>query len=93
MSFKKGCYIGQETIARLKTYDGVKKKLFGVDFSAPVEAGAAVLPKGGTENAGVVTSAGTTSDGRHIALAYIKSKVRISVVSPPVARRKPAMPY
>jgi hypothetical protein len=30
ISFNKGCYIGQETIARLDTYNGVKLNLFGV---------------------------------------------------------------
>ncbi|MEM7062963.1 MAG: folate-binding protein [Cyanobacteria bacterium P01_B01_bin.77] len=29
ISFAKGCYIGQETIARLNTYQGVKKQLWG----------------------------------------------------------------
>ena len=29
VSFEKGCYIGQETIARLNTYQGVKKQLWG----------------------------------------------------------------
>ncbi len=29
VSFEKGCYIGQETIARLNTYQGVKKRLWG----------------------------------------------------------------
>ncbi|MEM8612249.1 MAG: folate-binding protein [Cyanobacteria bacterium P01_H01_bin.105] len=29
ISFEKGCYIGQETIARLNTYQGVKKQLWG----------------------------------------------------------------
>ncbi|MGK7893228.1 MAG: folate-binding protein YgfZ [Xenococcus sp. (in: cyanobacteria)] len=33
ISFEKGCYIGQETIARLNTYNGVKQRLWGVKFS------------------------------------------------------------
>jgi len=32
VSFTKGCYIGQEVIARLRTYDKVQKQLFGVVF-------------------------------------------------------------
>jgi len=32
ISFSKGCYIGQEVIARLKTYDKVQKRLYGVVF-------------------------------------------------------------
>ena len=34
VSFDKGCYLGQETIARLKTYDGIKQSLFGISFGA-----------------------------------------------------------
>ncbi len=37
ISFTKGCYIGQEVIARLDTYDKVQKKLKGVIFEEPVE--------------------------------------------------------
>jgi tRNA-modifying protein YgfZ len=37
VSFTKGCYIGQEVIARLDTYDKVQKKLTGIVFPEPVE--------------------------------------------------------
>ena len=37
VSFTKGCYIGQEVIARLDTYDKVQKQLTGIVFSEPVE--------------------------------------------------------
>jgi len=37
VSFTKGCYIGQEVIARLDTYDKVQKQLIGIVFSEPVE--------------------------------------------------------
>jgi folate-binding protein YgfZ len=36
VSFNKGCYIGQEVIARLRTHDKVQKQLFGVVFPEPV---------------------------------------------------------
>ncbi len=32
VDFKKGCYIGQEVIARLDTYDKVQKHLVGLCF-------------------------------------------------------------
>ncbi|MEO0351314.1 MAG: folate-binding protein [Cyanobacteria bacterium P01_A01_bin.15] len=35
ISFEKGCYIGQETIARLNTYQGVKKQLWGLKLGTP----------------------------------------------------------
>ncbi|EKX36076.1 hypothetical protein GUITHDRAFT_90067 [Guillardia theta CCMP2712] len=34
VSFDKGCYIGQESMARLKTYDGVKQNLWAIQFPA-----------------------------------------------------------
>jgi tRNA-modifying protein YgfZ len=39
ISFTKGCYIGQETIARLNTYKGVKQYLWGIELSAAVDVG------------------------------------------------------
>jgi folate-binding protein YgfZ len=33
LCFDKGCYIGQETIARLNTYKGVKQRLWGIEFA------------------------------------------------------------
>lgn len=38
VSFSKGCYIGQEVIARLDTYDKVQKNLYGVIFPKSVDA-------------------------------------------------------
>ncbi len=42
ISFNKGCYIGQETIARLDTYSGVKQQLWGVRLNALAELGSVV---------------------------------------------------
>jgi len=36
IDFKKGCYIGQEVIARLQTYNKVQKKLVGLKFSGSI---------------------------------------------------------
>jgi hypothetical protein len=57
ISFTKGCYIGQEVVARLDTYQKVRRRLVGVAFreSAPGEPGQALL-KGGVE-VGELTSA------------------------------------
>jgi hypothetical protein len=67
ISFNKGCYIGQETIARLETYKGVKQQLWGVKLSAPVEAGAVIHQ--GDEKIGILTSAIET-----LGLGYIRTK-------------------
>ncbi|OCQ94361.1 glycine cleavage system protein T [Oscillatoriales cyanobacterium USR001] len=71
ISYQKGCYIGQETIARLNTYKGVKQELWGVRLSGDAEVGATVTM--GEEKVGKVTSFTVTDDGP-FALAYIRTK-------------------
>ena len=72
ISFEKGCYIGQETIARLNTYKGVKQQLWGIRLEAPVEPGTVVML--GEEKVGKLTSLTQTDQGM-FGLAYIRSKV------------------
>lgn len=71
ISFNKGCYIGQETIARLNTYKGVKINLWGIRLSAPAEAGTAITI--GDEKVGKLTSYTETIDG-YFGLGYIRTK-------------------
>lgn len=71
ISFEKGCYIGQETIARLNTYKGVKQQLWGVRLQAPVEPGTVVMV--GEEKVGKLTSFIETDQGS-FGLAYIRTK-------------------
>jgi folate-binding protein YgfZ len=42
LSFEKGCYIGQETIARLNTYKGVKQKLWGIKLDRSIDPGTSI---------------------------------------------------
>jgi tRNA-modifying protein YgfZ len=49
ISLSKGCYIGQETIARLHTYRGVKQQLWGVRLSAAVEPNTPVTAEAAVE--------------------------------------------
>jgi tRNA-modifying protein YgfZ len=72
ISFNKGCYIGQETIARLDTYKGVKQQLWGIHLTAPAAPGTAITAAG--EKAGILTSVVATPTGWQ-GLAYIKTKV------------------
>lgn len=71
ISFDKGCYIGQETIARLNTYQGVKQRLWGVELNTFVESGEDVLVEG--KKVGKITSSTTTQQGA-FSLAYIRTK-------------------
>jgi folate-binding protein YgfZ len=71
ISFNKGCYIGQETIARLNTYKGVKQRLWGVRLNALVDPGTPVMLDG--SKIGILTSIADTADGI-LGLAYIRTK-------------------
>jgi folate-binding protein YgfZ len=71
ISLNKGCYIGQETIARLHTYRGVKQQLWGVRLNAAVAPGTVVMA--GEEKIGKLTSC-TATDGEFWGLAYIRTK-------------------
>lgn len=75
VSYTKGCYLGQEPIARIDALGHVNKLLRGVRLeSGPVpERGAAIIADG--KEIGSVTSATTSvADGKPIALAYLRSK-------------------
>ncbi len=71
ISFEKGCYIGQETIARLNTYQGVKQQLWGLHLSAPVDPGEVIFAE--DEKVGLLTSVVETSGGLR-GLGYIRTK-------------------
>lgn len=71
VSFEKGCYIGQETIARLNTYKGVKKRLWGLGLAQPVGVGEAVWL--GDDKIGKVTSL-TRDESGVFGLAYLRTK-------------------
>jgi tRNA-modifying protein YgfZ len=71
ISFSKGCYIGQETIARLNTYQGVKQQLWGIELPHPQEPGSVVMC--GEDKIGQLTSITETHKG-FFGLAYIRTK-------------------
>lgn len=71
ITYDKGCYIGQETIARLNTYKGVKQQLWGVQLSGSVAPGTVVTI--GEEKVGKLTSL-TESESGFFGLAYIRTK-------------------
>lgn len=74
VSFTKGCYIGQEVIARLDTYDKVQKYLCGITFKDAVDNGEQfVLFHNDDVEVGMVTSSiYSVRCKRHIGLAYIR---------------------
>lgn len=55
VDFDKGCYIGQEVVARLDTYAKVQRRMVRLRSAAPLNAGDRVIASGGTGD----TSAGS----------------------------------
>ncbi len=73
VSYTKGCYIGQETVARIRTYGHVNRSLVSllVDGEAAPAPGAEI--RTGDTRVGAVTSATLSSQtGRAVALGYVK---------------------
>jgi folate-binding protein YgfZ len=70
ISSTKGCYSGQEVIARQITYDKVARRLVGLRLGGPVTVGAAVTVEGRT--VGTVTSAEESPRFGSIALAVLR---------------------
>jgi folate-binding protein YgfZ len=72
VSFTKGCYIGQEIIARIKYRGHVAKKISGLVFNQPVERGAKVLSTDNKEIGSVSSVAFSRRLHKWIALGLIK---------------------
>jgi folate-binding protein YgfZ len=71
ISINKGCYIGQETIARLDTYQGVKQQIWGIQLNAAAEPGTVITVN--EKKVGILTSATETAHGL-FGLGYIRTK-------------------
>lgn len=73
ISFTKGCYLGQETVARLDALGHVNRRLAGLAASRPLAAGAPVSAAGVA--CGVITSAAPALPaGEWLALALLPVK-------------------
>lgn len=91
ISFNKGCYIGQETIARLNTYKGVKQRLFGIQLTGAVTVPCKIFV--GEERAGVITSIDPETN---FALGYIRTQsggVGLEITTGDVTGKVVAVPY
>jgi folate-binding protein YgfZ len=102
VSFDKGCYVGQEVIARLSTYDKVARTLMGLEFpvGGPMPEQNDRLYHDGQE-VGVLTSV-TVPPGfaRAYGLAFVKhrlvdpgAEIRIGSVESPLAARLVELPF
>ncbi len=78
VSFTKGCYIGQEVIARLDTYDKISKHLIGVKLKEPISESNEndelnILLHG--NRCGFVTSSAFSQKFGNIALGFVKTNM------------------
>jgi tRNA-modifying protein YgfZ len=71
ISFKKGCYVGQEIIARMESRNRLAKRLMGLRLSAPLDAPAKLAFEG--KEMGDLTSAVVSPRFGPIALAYVRT--------------------
>jgi folate-binding protein YgfZ len=91
ISWTKGCYIGQEVIARLDTYDKVQRHLMGIeiekdsqDFTVPI-----VITNSEGEHIGDITSiAFSPSLQKQIGLAFIKTAYAIAEMNTKIGEEK-----
>ena len=73
VDFEKGCYLGQELVARIDSRGHVNRRLRGLLLAAPVATGATVTRDGTA--VGTVTSTARSPDLGPIALAMIRAEV------------------
>ncbi len=71
VSFEKGCYVGQETVARMHYKGKPNRHLRQLVAERPLPAGAAVTAADGRE-LGVIGTSVTTEDGGALALAILR---------------------
>ncbi|MGH9967959.1 MAG: aminomethyltransferase family protein [Pyrinomonadaceae bacterium] len=95
VSYTKGCYVGQEIIARIKYRGHVAKKLTGVMFERLVklESGAAIKFKDDKEVGRITSAVSSPHLGRSVALAFVKydSSAPGTEVSVSADRTEPAV--
>jgi len=97
IGFEKGCYTGQEVIARMITYKSVKRRLAGFLFEGEVaapEAGASFDVERDGAPAGRLTSAARSYGlDRWVGLGYVKTeRIPEMAAGTPVTIRTPAGP-
>jgi aminomethyltransferase len=70
ISFNKGCYTGQEIIARMDSRGKLAKSLVKLVPDSPIQSGTVL--KAGEKNAGTITSSAHGPAGP-LAMGYVKS--------------------
>jgi tRNA-modifying protein YgfZ len=99
ISFVKGCYLGQETVARIDALGHVNKLLRGLRFAPDVLPPAGAALEAGGKAVGVVTSAARAGDGRAIGLGFVRlqaggagAELTVADSAPPATARVVELP-
>ena len=99
VSFDKGCYTGQEIVARSQHLGKVKRRMFLANVAAPARAGDALYSDDlGAQASGIVVNAESSPEGGHDVLAVVhaesreRSTVHLEAPDGPVLRFLP-LPY
>lgn len=71
VSFSKGCYIGQEIIARMESRGKLAKQMFQFEVAAPLDQPVEITSNG--RSVGNLTSV-ASADGETVALGYLKTR-------------------
>ncbi len=75
ISYDKGCYAGQEVVARIRTYGHVNRRLCRLHISHPAPPAPGDVVRVGDRVMGVITSAAVSpTTGSAVALAYVRQK-------------------
>lgn len=72
INFKKGCYIGQEVIARLDSYNKVKLRLFGIQSSKEIHLDEKIFVN--NSEIGIITSILKFTNEITIGLCYVRGE-------------------
>lgn len=72
ISYTKGCYTGQEVVARTKHLGRLKRRLYRATSPATMQAGQTIRPQDGGESRGRIIRAAPTPDGGSQALAVLR---------------------
>ena len=72
ISFRKGCYLGQETVARLDALGHVNKILRILSLQGTHRPAIGAVVRSGERDAGAITSVGVLPAGQVVALAMLK---------------------
>ncbi|NIM63919.1 MAG: hypothetical protein GTN89_08360 [Acidobacteria bacterium] len=75
VAFDKGCYVGQEVVARLNTYDKVSRRLFGLripENQPLVTAGTPLYRE--RQEVGAITTVAGLEGAATVAMAYVKTR-------------------